>query len=226
MFQSILRNNYGSLKDLELAFEKHNHQSATLLCLDHFFSQEIDITSLAVDEMASFLQKFHTYARLLRQISIFPDPVEHAGIRRLFSIVQLPGDEFLIPIGTFLHSSATEIRQATVLVSEHPSGYKASRRNVTELLHLSIRTVLKDKVMAVDAMCYNSPVFSPCLNFIITGSCRREKCPQEHVPASKLDRMHYNTRVAIHIWQILILQVMYSAHPYLKRRSQDRCARR
>jgi hypothetical protein len=106
------------------------------------------------------------------------------------------------------------------LVSEHQSGYKASRRNVTELLRLSIRTVLKDKVSAVNDMCYESPVFSQCLMFIVTGGCRRENCPQEHVPVSKLDRTYYNTRVAIHIWQILILQLMYSAHPYIDRRDR------
>jgi hypothetical protein len=220
MFQGILGNSYGSLKNLQLAFQKHNHQPAALLCLDHVFSQEKDIRSFAVDEMAEFLETFHTYAQLLHVISTFPDPVGHRGIRRLFCIVQLPGDEFLIPSGTFLHTSATEIRQCAVFVSEHQSGYKASRRNVAELLRLSIRTVLKDKVSAVNDMCCKSPVFSQCLTFIVTGGCRRENCPQEHVPVSKLDCMYYNTRVAIHIWQILILQLMYSAHPYIDRRDR------
>src|SRR5882757_8697411 len=119
MFQSILRNDYKSLKDLELAFRKHDNQVAALLCLDHVFSQEMDIRSFAVDEMAGFLHRFHTYARLLHRISMFRDPVEHGGIRRLFSIVQLSGDEFLIPSGTFLHSNVTEIRQGIALVSEH-----------------------------------------------------------------------------------------------------------
>jgi hypothetical protein len=217
MFQSILRNDYKSLKDLEPAFKKHDNQVAALLCLDHVFSQDMDIRSFTVDEMAGFL---HTYARLLHRISMFRDPVEHSGIRRLFSIVQLSGDEFLIPRGTFLHSNVTEIRQGITLVSEHSLGYRASRRNVTELLQLSVRTVLKDKVSAVNDMCYESPVFSQCLTFIVSGGCRRENCPQEHVPISKLDRMRYNTRVAIHIWQILILQLLYSAHPHLDRRDR------
>lgn len=219
MFQCILRSKYGLLKDLGLAFEKHRQLAAALLCLDHVFSQEMDIRSFSVDEMAGFLRRFHTYVRLLYQIST--EPVRHSGIRRLFSIVQLSGDEFLIPDGTFLHRSATEIRQGTILVSEHQSGYKASHRCVTELLQLSIRTVLKDQVEAVNDMCYESPAFSQCLTFLVTNGCRRENCPQGHVPLSKLDRMHYNTRVAIHIWQILILQFMYSAHPYIDRR--DRC---
>jgi len=224
MFQSILQNDYRSLENLRLAFMKHDHKAAILLCLDHIFSQEMDIPSFSVDDMALFLPKFHDYARMLHHISMFPDPIGHQGILRLFSIVKLPGDEFLIPNRTFLYNSATKIRQATVLVSEHPCGYKSSRRNITELLRLSIRTVLTDKVLAVNDMCYKSPVFSQCLTFIVTGSCRRECCPQEHVPMSKLDRMYYNTRVAIHIWQILILQLMYSAHPYYERRK--RCASR
>jgi len=220
MFQSILQNDYRSLENLGLAFMKHGHQTAVLLCLDHIFSQEMNISSFSVHDMAHFLPKFHAYARLLYQISIFSDPMEHQGILRLFSIVQLPGDEFLIPHRTFLYNGATKIRQAAAFVSEHPSGYKSSRRNVTELLRLSIRTVLKDKVLAVNGMCYKSPVFSQCLTFLVTGSCPRERCPQAHVPMLKLDHTYYNTRVAIHIWQILILQLLYSAHPHYDRRDR------
>ncbi|KAG2070632.1 hypothetical protein BDR04DRAFT_1076404 [Suillus decipiens] len=222
MFQNILRGNYEALENLSLAFHKHNSQPAALLCLDHVFSRATDIRSFAVDEIQRFLEQFHAYARLLYQISTFPDPVEHRGIQRLFSIMRLSGDEFLIPNGTFLHSSVMEMRQAITLVSEHPSGYTASRRNVTQLLQQSIRTVLKDKVLEIDAMCCKSPVFSQCLPFLISGMCRRDNCPQEHVAVSKLDRLYYNKRVAIHIWQILILQFMYSAHPYMERRKSMR----
>ncbi|KAG2070627.1 hypothetical protein BDR04DRAFT_1099616 [Suillus decipiens] len=222
MFQNILRGNYEALEHLSLTFHKHDCQPAALLCLDHVFSQATDIRSFAVDEMQRFLQQFHAYARLLHQISTFPDPVGHSGIQRLFSIMRLSGDEFLIPNGTFLHSSVMEIRQGITLVSEHSSGYTASRRNLTQLLQQSIRTVLKDKVSEIDAMCCKSPVFSQCLPFSVSGVCRRDNCPQDHVPISKLDRLYYNSRVAIHIWQILILQFMYSAHPYMDRRDSMR----
>ncbi|KAG2132369.1 hypothetical protein DEU56DRAFT_859536 [Suillus clintonianus] len=222
MFQNILRENHGMLENLALAFDEHKNNPAALLCLDHVFSRSTDIRSFAVDEMQRFLQQFHSYARLLYQISTFPDPVEHRGIQRLFSIVRLSGDEFVIPDGTFLHRCVTEIRQGITLVSEHPSGYTASRRNVTQLLQLSIRTVLKEKVSEIDAMCCTSPVFSQCLPFLVSGVCRRDNCPQEHVAISKLDRLYYNNRVAIHIWQILILQFMYSAHPYMERRDSMR----
>ncbi|KAG0703070.1 hypothetical protein DFH29DRAFT_918710 [Suillus ampliporus] len=222
MFQSILSGNYEPLANLALAFETHNNPPAALLCLDHIFSRATDIRSFAVDEMQRFLQQFHAYTRLLYQISTFPDPVGHGGIRKLFSIVKLSGDEFLIPNGTFLHSSVMESRQGITLASEHPSGYKASRRNITELLQAFIRTLLKDKVSAINDMCCESPVFSQCLPFLVSGVCRRENCPQEHVAISKLDRLYYNARVAIHIWQILILQIMYSAHPYMERRDSMR----
>ncbi|KAG1719550.1 hypothetical protein EDB19DRAFT_1860748 [Suillus lakei] len=221
MFQNILRGKQEPLEILALAFDNHNNPAA-LLCLDHVFSRTTDIRSFAVDEMQRFLQQFHTYVRLLYQISTFPDLVEHRGIQRLFSIVRLSGDEFLIPDGTFLHNCVMEIRQGITWVSEHSSGYTASRRNVTQLLQRSIRTILKDKVSEIDAMCWKSPVFSQCLPFLVSGVCRRDNCPQEHVAISKLDRRYYNSRVAIHIWHILILQFLYSAHPDIERR--DRCA--
>ncbi|KAG2064506.1 hypothetical protein BDR04DRAFT_1162468 [Suillus decipiens] len=222
MFQNILRGSHEALEDLSLAFHKHNCQPAALLCLDHVFSRATDIRSFAVDEMQHFLQQFHAYARLLYQISTFPDPMGHHGIQSLFSTMQLSGDEFLIPNGTFLHSSVMENRQGITLVSEHSSGYTASRRNITQLLQQSIRTILKDKVSEINAMCCKSPVFSQCLPFLVSGVCRRDNCPQEHVPISKLDRLYYNSRVAIHIWQILILQLMYSAHPHIDARDSMR----
>ncbi|KAG1777307.1 hypothetical protein EV702DRAFT_1102293 [Suillus placidus] len=222
MFQNILRGNHEPLRNLALDFHEHNNQPAALLCLDHIFSRTTDIRTFAVDEMQRFLQQFHAYARLLYLVLTIPDPMEHKGIQRLFSVVRLSGDEFLVSDGTFLHNCVMEIRQGITWVSEHPSGYTASRRNVTQLLQRSIRTILKDKVSEVDAMCCKSPAFSQCLQFLISGVCRRDNCPQEHVAVSKLDRLYYNNRVAIHIWQILILQFMYSAHPYIERRNSMR----
>ncbi|KAG2096334.1 uncharacterized protein F5147DRAFT_839983 [Suillus discolor] len=222
MFQNILRGNHESLRNLALNFHEQNNKPAALLCLDHIFSRTIDIRAFTVDEMRRFLQQFHAYARLLYLIVTFPDPMEHRGIRRLFSIVRLSGDEFRIPNGTFLHNKIMEIRQGITWASETPSGYTASRKNVTQLLQRSTRTILKDKVSRINDKCCESPVFSQCLQFLISGVCQRDKCPQEHVAVSKLDRQYYNNRVAIHIWQILILQFMYSAHPKIDRRKSMR----
>jgi len=221
MFQSILREDHKPLKELALAFHEHDHQTAALHCLDHLFLRATDICPFSVHEMTGFLETFHTYAQLLYQISTLPDPAGRRDVRSLFSIVPLPGDEFLIPIGTFLHASV-ETPQHNRLVSVHQSGYRASRRNITQLIQLSIRTVLKDQVSVVDEMCSNAPVFSQCLTFMVSGTCRRERCPQEHVTISKLDRVQYNAHVAIHIQQILVLQLVYSADPDLKR--WERCA--
>ncbi|KAG1738625.1 uncharacterized protein EDB91DRAFT_1137833, partial [Suillus paluster] len=201
MCQSILGEDNESLKKLALAFQKHDHPSATFILSK-------------VHEMAGFLETFHTYARLLYQISTMPDPLGRDDVLRLFSIVPLSGNEFLIPRGTFLHDSATETPWNNHLVSVHQSGYTTSRRNATQLVHPFIRTVLKDKVLAVDEMCCNAPVFLQCLPYIVSGTCRRMPCPQEHVMMLNLGRMQYNAHVAIHLQQMLILQLLYSAHPH------------
>ncbi|KAG2132368.1 hypothetical protein DEU56DRAFT_981701 [Suillus clintonianus] len=218
MFLSILREDRGSLKKLALAFQKRDHQTAALLCLDHFFARVTDIRPFQLHEMASFLETFHTYAQILYQISTLPDPLgrRECDVQRLFSIVPLSGDKFLIPSGTFLYDSATGTPENRRLVSVHQLGYTASRKNATELIHLSIRTVLKDKVLAVDEMCCGAPVFLQCLPFVISGTCQRERCPQEHVAISNLNRMQYNAHIAIYMQIILILQLLYSAHPSTK----------
>ncbi|KAG1854678.1 hypothetical protein C8R48DRAFT_721046 [Suillus tomentosus] len=218
MFQNILRGNHEPLRNLALNFHKQNNKLAALICLDHIFSRTTDIRAFTVDEMQQFLQQFHTYARLLYLILTFPDPMKHRDLQRLFSIVRLSGDQFLIPDGTFLHNNLMEVRQGITWISEHSSGYTTSRRVVTQLLQQSIRTILKDKITEINAMCCKSPVFSQCLQFLISGACRRDNCPKEHVAVSKSDRQYHDNRIAIHIWQILILQFMHSAHPHIERR--------
>ncbi|KAG2034294.1 hypothetical protein BDR03DRAFT_1093813 [Suillus americanus] len=214
MFQSILREDHESLKKLALTFQEHGHHTAALHCLDHFFTRSTDIRPFQLHEMASFLETFHTYARLLYQTSTLPDPLgrRECDVQRLFSIEPLSGDEFLIRVGTFLHDSVATT-QSYRLVSMHQSGYRASRKDATELIHLSIRTVLKDKVLALDEMCCDAPVFLQCLPYIVYGDCRRKGCPQGHVMMSNLDRAQYNAQVAIHMQLILILHLLYSADP-------------
>ncbi|KAG1841503.1 hypothetical protein F4604DRAFT_1961164 [Suillus subluteus] len=214
MFQSILREDHESLKKLALTFQEHGHHTAALHCLDHFFTQSTDIRPFQLHEMASFLETFHTYARLLYQTSTLHDPLgrRECDVQRLFSIEPLSGDEFLIPSGTFLHDSVTTT-QNNHLVSMHQSGYKVSRRDATELIHLSIRTLLKDKVLALDEMCCSAPVFLQCLPHIVYGNCQRKGCPQEHVTMSNLDHAQYHAHVTIHMQLILILHLLYSADP-------------
>ncbi|KAG1841504.1 hypothetical protein F4604DRAFT_1598121 [Suillus subluteus] len=214
MFQSILREDRESLKKLALTFQEHGHHTAALHCLDHFFARSVDIRPFQLHEMASFLETFHTYARLLYQTSTLHDPLgrRECDVQRLFSIEPLSGDEFLIPSGTFLHDSVTTT-QNNRLVSMHQSGYKASRRNATELIYLSIRTILKDKVLALDEMCCGARVFLRCLPYIFYGNCQETRCPREHVRMSNSDHVRYNAHVGIHMQLILILQLLYSAHP-------------
>ncbi|KAG2360020.1 hypothetical protein BDR07DRAFT_1487588 [Suillus spraguei] len=201
MFQSIWREDHESLKKLARTFQEHGHYTAALHCLDHFFARSTDIRPFQLHEMASFLECF------IRR--------RECDVQTLLSVVPLSGDKFLIPSGTFLYNNVTKTPWNR-LVSVHQSGYTASRKNMTELIRRSIRTVLKDKVLAVDEMCCHAPVFSQCLSFIVFGTCQRDQCPQNHVTRSSLGHVHYNAHVAIHMQLILILQLMYSAHPSMK----------
>lgn len=221
MFQGILREDHGSLKKLALTFREHGHHTAALLCLDHFFTQLTDIRPFQLHEMASFLETFHTYAQLLYQTSTMPDPLgrRECDVQRLLSVVSLPGDEFLIPSGTFLYDNVTETSRNYRLVSMPQSGYKASRRDATELIHLSIRTVLKDKILELDKMCCSAPVFLQRLPSV-SWTCQREPYPQKQVAISSTDHVQYNAHVAIHMQLILILQLLYSAHPRWARCAQ------
>ncbi|KAG1718561.1 hypothetical protein EDB19DRAFT_1837892 [Suillus lakei] len=178
MFQSILREDHESLKKLALTFQEHDHDTAALHCLDHIFTRVADIRPFQLHEMASFLEMFHTYAQLLYHISTLPDPL---GRR------ECDATSFSYRVGRSSTDNVAGIPQNNCLVSVHQFGYTASRRNATELIQWSIRTVLKDKVLAVDEMCCGAPIFLRCLSFVASGSCQRDRCPQKHVAISNLE---------------------------------------
>ena len=217
MFQAIAQANLADLDQFALLFIKGNRKAAALLALDHFFSRLPVLKSYTIQEISPFLAKFLEYTRLLRAIIVHPDPLNESSIRELFCIREVSSTEYGLEPGSFLHSSATGDRDGFVYLQY--SVVSLSKNDVVSALRKYLAAHLHERVTEENDLCYDASVFSQCLTFIVNGYCNRANCPQEHVKLADLDSKRYNLRLAIHLQQICILQIMYSINRHLHSRS-------
>ncbi|KAI6022561.1 hypothetical protein EDC04DRAFT_334245 [Pisolithus marmoratus] len=202
-----------TLEALAQTFIKQNNKVAALWCLDHVFSRLPHLLSATLEEFASFLRKFYTYSHLLYTVASQNDPVGAQGVRKLFGITQLSDDQYIVQMGSFILTTPGA-NFTTEDEGTNASPYTHGR--LTNILKDRIRSYLRYQVNAETRVCYNAKVFSQCLLYAINGSCNYAKCKQQHVPLSSLDTAQYNARVGLHLQQMRILQLVYSAFPEMR----------
>ncbi|KAI6137060.1 hypothetical protein F5141DRAFT_1209364 [Pisolithus sp. B1] len=202
-----------TLEALAESFTKRDEKPAALWCLNHVFSRLPQLFSATLEDFAHFLRKFYTYSHLLYIITSHSDPVGGCGVRRLFGITQLPDDQYEVQPGSFI--SATPRAVSTDDDEKiNPSAY--THGQITAALKERVRLHLRYQVNAETRLCNNAKVFSQCLLHAINGSCNYLGCKQQHVSLSSLDSTQYNARVGIHLQQMRILQLVYSAFPEMR----------
>ena len=207
MFQAIIAKNTQTLRRLGLSFYRSDNRPAALLCFDHIFNTPLKFDGSTLDEMASSLDIFYKYAELLRDVAFIQDPCDCPFIQKLFSIQPLREDSFGLPIGTFLYEAVAERRDLFF-------GGDAEQRTVPPAdLSRTLKATLSDRVRSrvmeeTEAFMVKARSMSPCLYFL-TNSCHRTECTRAHVGALAVDTAWYNTRVQIHLKQILAFQVLH-----------------
>ncbi|KAJ7671947.1 hypothetical protein B0H17DRAFT_1208872 [Mycena rosella] len=204
MFQAISRRDFSQLGPLGEEFEATN-PAAALLCLDHCFTTPPDIQELPVEGVASKLQAFHAYVKLLNNFT-WMDPCHWPMVEKLFGYIRQGENNFLIPKGTFLHSA--------LHLQSHPASHRSAADNIVlsgselwDVYHRALKDRLRRRVLEENDLCKRTKAFSPCLSFaIFDGHCNRMDCPHEHIPGAMIDAQQYNFRVRVHLQQILIFQ--------------------
>ncbi|KAH7911824.1 hypothetical protein BJ138DRAFT_1005801 [Hygrophoropsis aurantiaca] len=214
IFDAILSEDLATLEKLAIRFQDR-HQAAVLLCLEHIFSRSLHIHAANVEEVSTLLRKFLVYIRLLYQLVSDMDPLSKTSMRKLLGISEISNNEYFVAQGTFLHI-CTQTRSVKFLTST-PAGITMSRTQLTEHMRTSLRGHLQQKVLEEDRLCQSAKAFSMCLTYSMSGQCNWERCRQSHVDRKTMDAKYYNARVGIHLQQISILQVMYSAEPNTNR---------
>ncbi|KAF9219473.1 hypothetical protein BS17DRAFT_760990 [Gyrodon lividus] len=214
MFRAVANQDHSTLEKLATSFQENGDDTAALWSLDHFFSRLPRLLSATLQELTVFLRRYYAYARLLFQTVSHNDPIGDHNIRKLMGITEVSKDEFTIHPGAFLSR-----QPASTIDNDASHPLPSSRQALTDLLKERMRDHLQVKVDAENKQCYEARVFSQCLSFIMTRDnvCKYFGCPQEHVPMKSLDQAQYNARVGAHLQQMRILQLMYSAHPHMRR---------
>ncbi|KIK18632.1 hypothetical protein PISMIDRAFT_178561 [Pisolithus microcarpus 441] len=204
-----------TLEVLAETFEEQNESAAALWCLNHVFSPLPQLLSATLQEFTFFLRKFYIYSHLLYTVACHSDPVGVHGIRRLFGITRLSDDQYVVQPGSFiLMTPSTKSTTEGVDERTNPSSY--SHGQITDALKERVRSYLRLQVNVEIRLCHNSKILSQCLLYAIYGSCNYAKCKQQHDPLSSLDSTQYNARIGLHLQQMRILQLVYSAFPEMR----------
>ncbi|KAI6137063.1 hypothetical protein F5141DRAFT_66140 [Pisolithus sp. B1] len=202
-----------TLEKLAEAFMGRKENGAALWCLNHVFSSLPPLLPATLENFALFLRKFYTYSHLFYTVASHNDPVSGRGIRKLFGIVQLSDDQYVLQPGSFILATPSGASSSN---DEQTNAAPHSHGQITNALKERVRLHLRYQVDAEILFCHNAKVFSQCLLYVITGSCDNGKCKQQRVSLSSLDSAQYNARVGIHLQQMRILQLVYSAFPELR----------
>ncbi|KAF9230374.1 hypothetical protein BU15DRAFT_83712 [Melanogaster broomeanus] len=195
MFQAVAEDDRDALEKLVASFLEKGDNTAALWTLDHCFSRLPRLVDVTLQELTVFLRRYYAYARLLFLAASHNDP----------SAIIRSGSSW------FLSS------QHTSTLNNIPHLPPFTRQDFTTLLKRRLHDHLYVKVNAENKQCYEAKVFSQCLSFTMNDHCNYVGCPREHVRRKFLNQAQYNSRVGVHLQQMRILQLVYSAQPQLKR---------
>lgn len=214
MFQAIISNSPDSavrLRKLGEAFYRSKNRSAALLCFDHSFSEPPQLHSMNCLNIADILDVFLKYSRLLYDFAFNSDPRDAVSVQKVFGFLRHGEDTFLIPEGTFLHLALCE-DQHPALARSTDCGCLISGWELAQFYPHALGDRLRRRVSSQNEMCRETRAFSaPCLSFMAFGNCYKDTdCPDEHISAHSLTVAWFNTRIRIHMQQILIYQTLHS----------------
>lgn len=218
MFQAIVSGNLGHLEQLGLRFYQEHNKPAALLCLDHIFVDPPRIQEATIQQTISSLEMFSAYARLLHDVATHADPCNDRRVQQLFAFQASREDVFGIFPDSFLFR---EVADRQVLYFQEKDGRRTvSRRELSGVIKNALGDHLRSKVTEENEICRKANIFSPCL-YALLGSCTRAECHRGHPDPVMLNPEWYNSRVRIHLQQILIFQNLHFVDMGLERGKQQ-----
>ncbi|KAJ3758111.1 hypothetical protein EV360DRAFT_83381 [Lentinula raphanica] len=207
MFQAIVNKDRVALRQLGNAFLKTRNSPAALLSLDHYYVPPLPFDSLTVDDMADELDLFRQYAQLLLNLKNDSNPADQPGLRRLFAFEKLSDSQVILGNGSFLQRN-----HPNVIVSED---LQVDMMDFVPYFRQRISKRLRERVSKQNEICKGCKTFTPCLSYAVFQFCHREaSCTEAHVAPAILKESFYNTRLRIHLQQILIVRILHNVYPY------------
>lgn len=185
-----------------LRYSQANDYAAALLCLDHVFAWRLKIESAPLPEVIDKLTKFTVYVALFSKVAFQMDPTKDEFIARLFGFSRIAENAILVPTwATFLHDAISR-EKSTLRAPDFHIAVADFQAHFRKALSARLRKFAE----TANEVCLHSKAFSPCLSFVVFGSCPRHNCPENHIHAKDIGPAFYNQRVHVHLLQMLIVQ--------------------
>ncbi|KAI5988945.1 hypothetical protein F5J12DRAFT_915891 [Pisolithus orientalis] len=182
-------------------FSDRGEEALALMAFNVLSSQLPTLRSVRASEFDTFLRHFERYVRLL--VSVVSDEITFRAtdpqVKKVFGIVPLPNYQYSVTPGTFLHRGSKENRYLSV--------------DIKDLLKAQLHAHLRKKVLEVnEASCISQAFSTQCPYSILHGGhCHSRHCNQQHERRTSLDVTSYNMKVNVHLQQIRILDLAFSA---------------
>lgn len=164
MLRSIATKDFGKLRQLGARFSREEHVAAALLCLDNFFEQVPVVERITYPEVATSLQLFSEYTRLLNSIKPFADHNVGEIISKLFGSHQNTDGNVVLPHCTVLRQYTSGSRNTDRSQDLLPKS--AFLKAVVRYIEARISTRVIQLIEATF-----SEGFGPCIDQIVTGNC-------------------------------------------------------
>ena len=207
MFEAIKRADHASLRALAKVFVEVRNDPAALLCLDHVFSSPPTLRQLSYADVHVPLSLYLEYIRLLDRFRRDGSLAEGSKHQRLFGFQVLGEDRYLAPKHTLLHE---------ILAKESATSERSADGHSYDELTWSILQLISSRIFYrtefLNGACRDVYGFSPCLNFMVRGQCKRgESCGSLHIQRDDLTVEWYHMRIRLILLQ---LQILNSARYY------------
>lgn len=208
MFHAITKRDLPALRRLAARFIKRLNTPAAFLCFDHLFVAKPKFHALSLREIVDQLQMFLIYARALKGLATVAAPCDDPTICKLFAIRISTEDSFLLHKDSYLASKCNLGSTPNFLTRE--DGILVPRWELDRLVKSVVKSRLLHQVSGETYGLYVARPLRPCLHFSIFSQCNRTECSHQHLPREAHNAETYNTRIRVHILQILIIQTLYT----------------
>ena len=200
MFRGIQRSTSSAeLFHIGQEFLRQGHEAIALLVFEIPVSKFYHPGILSFAEVATFLQRFEKYVRLLAPLMSRDLPLADNLWRRVFAINELPCHRYSVQEGSFLFKKFTSNRFTS---AELNSWWKKQ-----------LNTYFRHKVLSEKDFCLASQRFMlPCLYFGVDGHCYKS-CSGTRLSKTMTTAADYNMKINLFFQQIRILNLTYSALP-------------
>ncbi|KAI5983876.1 hypothetical protein EDC04DRAFT_3098745 [Pisolithus marmoratus] len=182
-------------------FSDRGEEAMTLMAFNVFSSQLVTLHCVRASDFDNFLRRFERYARHLISIvsEEIPFRATDSGVMKIFGITLSSDRCYSIKAGTFLHNRSKQSRYLSV--------------EINHLLKTQLQAHLRKKVLAENDVSCTSRAFSTQCPYSILHDrhCCLKPCNQMHERRTSLDATWYNLKINIHLQQIRILDVTFSA---------------